>query len=274
MKRARTAAIAVLVLGLAGMGAGPKDPLSAEIERWQAFVKDNASTDETWSEIKGSTQPMLESAAQALRDGRRLVAIQRLASASAYLEAARYLQERPPEALRDAAGFQAEWRSMGTVLAADLAPAPSALAGVTPAALRALGESALLQVRGYYESGLEYGQNTMAKYGLIYLGIAQGQRDFAAFARTLSEPSTKKPPSVRPLSAELDWLEDEMLAAYRPPASIDRHPAFIGASSSLKEARELDAAGLRYGALYKYLQAAVRLAVLGDRRRRTAARTA
>ena len=53
-----------------------------------------------------------------------------------------------------------------------------------------------------------------------------------------------------------------MLAAYRPPASIDRHGEFIGASSTLKEARELDAAGLRYGALLRYLQAALRFAPL------------
>jgi hypothetical protein len=41
---------------------------------------------------------------------------------------------------------------------------------------------------------------------------------------------------------------------YRPPASIDKHSQFIGASSILKEARELDAAGLRYGAMVRYLE--------------------
>ena len=38
-------------------------------------------------------------------------------------------------------------------------------------------------------------------------------------------------------------IEDELLAAYRPPTSIDSHPIFIRASALLKEARELDAAG-------------------------------
>ncbi|MFI4946567.1 MAG: hypothetical protein ACHP85_25030, partial [Burkholderiales bacterium] len=54
----------------------------------------------------------------------------------------------------------------------------------------------------------------------------------------------------------------EVLAAYRPPASIDRHSDFIRASAALKEAHELDALGLRYGALLRYLQAALRFAPL------------
>jgi hypothetical protein len=69
---------------------------------------------------------------------------------------------------------------------------------------------------------------------------------------------------VRALHAELDALETEMLAAYRPPASIEKHGQFIGASSTLKEARELDAAGLRYGALLRYLQAARQLAAIQE----------
>jgi hypothetical protein len=51
-----------------------------------------------------------------------------------------------------------------------------------------------------------------------------------------------------------------VLAAYRPPASIERHTDFIRASASLKEAHELDALGLRHGALLRYLQAAQRFA--------------
>ena len=53
-----------------------------------------------------------------------------------------------------------------------------------------------------------------------------------------------------------------MLAAYRPPAAIDSHGDFITTSAALKEARELDAAGLRYGALLRYLQASLRFAPL------------
>jgi hypothetical protein len=114
----------------------------------------------------------------------------------------------------------------------------------------------------YYETSLDYGRNTMPDSGLFYLGAAQAQREFAALARVLSAPTTLQAPPVRGLDVELDALEGEVLAAYRPPASIDRHAEFIVTSAALKEARELDAAGLRYGALLRYLQAVLRFAPL------------
>jgi hypothetical protein len=128
-----------------------------------------------------------------------------------------------------------------------------------PAALRAIAEAALPQVRAFYESSLEYGRATTPRYGFLYLGLAQAQRDFAGFCRTLAAPTGQKEPPVRSVSAELDALESEILAAYRPPASIDKHSDFIVASDALKEARELDNAGLRYGALARYLLAVQRL---------------
>src|SRR6202035_5658668 len=169
---------------------------------------------------------------------------------------------RPAER-RSEPAFEAEWARMGGVLRADLgAPSAAAFDGVRPAAARALGEAALPQVRAYYQASLDYGKSTEPASGLYYLGLAQAERELAAFCRTLSAPSSLPPPPVRDLHAELDALEGELLAAYRPPASIARHGEFIGASSTLKEARELDAAGLRYGALLRYLQAAQRVAAL------------
>jgi hypothetical protein len=133
-----------------------------------------------------------------------------------------------------------------------------------------MGEAALLQVRAFYESAVEYARSTMPQYGLFYLGAAQAQRDFARFCRTLSEKTLaeKTPlasPPVRPLGSELDALETRLLSAYRPPVSIDRHAEFIAASSALKEARELDAAGLLFGALVRYLTAVQRATPLWER---------
>src|SRR5262249_50742298 len=90
--------------------------------------------------------------------------------------------------------------------------------------------------------------------GLFYIGEARAQGELAALCRRLSENSSSKAPSLRDLGPELDALEARLLAAYQPPASIDRHSDFIGASSRLKEARELDAAGLRSGARLRSLQ--------------------
>jgi hypothetical protein len=246
----------------AGFGAAP-DPIAAEIERWSAFVKGNPATDEIWKQIKDGSEAALGRAAEALRAGRRLLALQRLAYARDYLLAAAYMNERSAAERKDTAAFEAEWNRMGVVLRDELAaPRADALAGVQPAALRALGEAALPQARVYYEASLEYGRNTMPDSGLFYLGSAQAQREFVVFARRFAERSALRAPAVRALTPELDALDAEMLAVYRPPLSIDKHPQFITASSLLKEARELDAAGLRYGALLRYLQAAYRFAPL------------
>jgi hypothetical protein len=240
-----------------------RDPLAAEIERWSTFVKTHPATDEIWKQIKEGSETTLARAADALRSGRRLLALQRLAHARADLLAAGYMAERPTAERKEEAAFEAEWRRMGGVLLEQLAAPPvEALAGVEPAAVRALAEAALPQVRVFYDASLEYGRNTMPDSGLYYLGSAQAQRDFVALARRLTEPSRLQPPPVRPLASEIDALQAEMLALYRPPLSIDKHPQFITASSLLKEARELDTFSLRYGALFRYLMAAYRFAPL------------
>jgi hypothetical protein len=263
---ATVATLAAALGAMVGPGARARaatDPIAAEIDRWSAFVKSNPASDEIWKQIKDGSAAALDRAAEALRAGRRLLALQRLAHAREHLSAATYMGERSAAERNDTAGFEAEWRRMGSVLGDDLAPPRAdALAGVHPAAVRALGEAALPQVRVYYEASLEYGRNTMPDSGLFYLGSAQAQRDFVVFARTLAERSSLRPPAVRALGPELDALEAEMLAVYRPPLSIDKHPQFITASSLLKEGRELDTAGLRYGALLRYLQAAYRFAPL------------
>jgi hypothetical protein len=277
MKGPRRASTVLLGFGVAlaltasgrarGAGPGePRDSLTAEVERWAAYLRTNKATDETWVQIRKETEPALSRAEAALRDGRLWLALQRLAAVQGNLAAAAYVQDRRVQGGADVSAFEAEWKRLGTVLRSDLGPpAASALDGVQPAAVRAVGEAALAQVRVYYEASLEYGRNTTPEYGLYYLGAAQAGSTFASFCRTLSSPQGRAAPPVRSLAPDLDALEGEVLAAYRPPASIDRHPEFIAASAALKEARELDAVGLRYGALLRYLQATLRLAPLRPR---------
>jgi hypothetical protein len=120
--------------------------------------------------------------------------------------------------------------------------------------VRATGEASLPQVKIFYDTSLEYARNTMPDAGLFYIGEARAQGELAALCRRLSENTPAKPLPLRGLGPALDALEARLLAAYQPPASIDRHSDFIGASARLKETRELDAAGLRYGAMLRYLQ--------------------
>jgi hypothetical protein len=268
---ARTGALAaILVSAILSAKASPRDasetrpvedPLAAEIARLQAGLASSTATGEIWDSVRNGSGPMLLRAETALRDGRRWLALNRLAAAREGLSAARYLYSLPEPQRQDPQRFEAEWRRVGEQLRGDLdAPAANALDGVAPAAARAIGEAALPQVRVYYEASLDYGQNTQPDSGLYYIGTALAQRELTAFLRGLSYPAPPPAPRLRSLEPELAALEAELLAAYRPPASIDRHVDFIRASAALKEARELDALGLRYGALLRYLQSLQRLA--------------
>lgn len=240
----------------------PQDPLAAEIERSSEVLRSHSETDGMWADVKKDSQPVLARAEEDLRAGRRLVAVQRLSDVRAGLATAAYLGGHTA-ASKDTGAFEAEWTRMGEALRDHLGqPSPTALEGVEPAAVRALGEAALPQVRIYYESSLDYGRNSMPGDGLYYLANAQAQREAVSLFRDLSTPSERRVPPLRALTAELDGLQADILKAYRPPASIDRHGEFINASATLKEARELDAAGLRYGALLRYLEAAQRIAPL------------
>ena len=265
--RSRTARVALLGVILGSSVSSLRavtvqDPLAAEIARWAAFLRDDPTAGiEMLASLKQDTEPGLARTEKALHDGRSLLALYRLASVQANLAPAAYLLERSAAQRQQEAEFEKEWARMGEALKGDLTPPDAmALAGVRPAAVRAVGEAALPKVRVLYEASLEYGRNTMPDAGLYYVGAALAQKQFAAFCRSLSVPTPQGEPSLRSLDGELDALQTELLAAYRPPASIDRHPQFIIANAAIKEARELEAAGLRYGALYRYLEATLRVA--------------
>ncbi len=266
MPRSLTVVASILLIGGAVRATEPArqaDVLAAELDRWSAFLQANTAGDETWKELKQAAEPLLGQASSALASGRRLLALQRLLAARSNLAAAAYMQAPPASGVKDLAGLEAEWTRMGGVLgSARVAVSAEALATVRPAALRALGEAALPQARVYYDASLEYGRSTAPEYGLFYLGSARASAEAVELCRSLSRPGAPPSAPLRTLTGELEQLEDELLAAYRPPLSIERHADFIAASSALKEARELDAAGLRHGALLRYLQAAQRFAPL------------
>ena len=241
----------------------PPDPLAAELAHWSAFLAGNTSADDTWKQVKDATTPGLARVEQALRGGHRLLALLRLTSVRENLYASVYVGERTAEQRRDPAAFEAEFHRIGVVLKDELGGSrPPGLDALRPVALRAMAEAAAAKTAVYYHASLDYGRSTTPDSGLFYLGAAQGQRDFVDLARRLSLPSGPPPPPVPGLEAGLDALQSEVLAAYRPPASVDKHPEFIGVSSAIKESRELAAAGAPYGALLRYLQAAIRFGAL------------
>ena len=240
------------------------DPLAAEIERLSTEMK-AAPDDDFWKQIKNGGGVVLGRAEQALKDGRRLLALQRLFVARMEVAAALWTQAQPAADRTELSAFEAAWTRLGKERAGEFRmPAPSAFDGVKPALVRGLAEAAAAQAGTLYRTGLDYGRSTEPLYGLFYAGTGEAQIGFAAFCRNLSDPSAPKPPALRSLAPELEALQEMLLKSYKPPVSIDRHPEFITTNAALKEARELDDAGLRYGALVRLLDATMRAGILGQ----------
>lgn len=259
------AALGALALAAAVTACGAQrpsvplgDPLAAEIARWSEFVAADTASDDNSVQVRRVVTPALSQARGSLVAGRRLHALLRLGAARTFLGALTYTREHP-EAARSQEALEAEWQRAGATLLAETPEAAArSLANVRPAAVRAMGEAAIPAVRISYDASLSYGRATIADAGLYYLGEAAAHRQFVALVRSLAETTSAREPAFRRIGPEIAALQSEMLAVYRPPVSIDRHPEFIGASAALKEAHELDAAGLPRGALLRYLQATLR----------------
>lgn len=236
--------------------------LDVELTRWEAAVADPSRGGEFWNQVKTSAAAVLTQARQAYEQGRLRVAAERLSVARQNLSAATYTAAAPEAARTTIEGLEAEWRRMGSELGVERDRARRHAAAEGSALRRAVDQIAFLQVRVNYDASLIYGKNTTPASGLAYVGIARAQHELRGLTGSLFVDDVRRLPAVRSIRPDIDALQSVLLARYRPPASIDRHPDFIATSSLLKEARELDAAGLRFGALLRYLQAAMRFGML------------
>lgn len=153
----------------------------------------------------------------------------------------------------------AAWRDADADLTADEARLRKGGWRGSPAAIRALGESASGQARHLYRAARDYALADGPASGLYNVGEARAALDFANFCRGLrfvaASPGATSAAAPRSVAPELAALEAKVLAVYAPPKSIDNHVDFIRIHSALKHAGELDAAGLRFGALHAYLRA-------------------
>jgi hypothetical protein len=262
---------AVSALALAGLlviathaqtTGGGDDAIARAVADLAAQLAAEKSTDPLWTDAKAGVETTVKDAQAALAVGRRWFALERLAQARQVFLATRFALSHPTER-KDLAAFEREWTRQGATLGA-AAPTLAPLDSVRPALVRALAEVAVPQVRINYDAGLEYGRNTQPEYGLYYVGMAEAQRQFVALARgvTPAQPVARTPPRLRSVAADIAVVQRDLMSLYQPPASVDRHPEFIVASSALKEARQYDAEGLRYGSLLRFLQGAQRTAMI------------
>jgi hypothetical protein len=254
------AATAVLIARAAD-GARPaaSDLIAKDVARLRHILDTDTVTVGFFADVKRATAAPVASAEQALAQGRPKFALLRLGAARVTLEPGLHAA---PQGGRTTADFEAEWQREGARFAPP-AEAGRRFAAVTPALAKALAQAGAAQAHGTYDASLAYGHATESIFGWYYLAQAGSHLEFAEFAaKALPADPKRRAPALRGLTPEIKALRAEMLAVYKPPLSIDRHPEFIGASAAVKEAMEYSAAGLHEAALLRYLQAAVRFAPL------------
>lgn len=155
--------------------------------------------------------------------------------------------------------FEKEWQEWDSKLAEKEKVYHATKSVRMNAATMAIAEAAYQQVRPYYNSSRLYGMNTKISSGLFYLGVAKAQLDFSIFCKSLDIGSNTRPPQLRSVKPELQQLESDVIEALHESGDAGR---FATVNSIFKEAKELDAAQMFFGALYKCLQARVNLALL------------
>jgi len=202
----------------------------------------------------------LQRAEKALAAGHRNFALHLLSIVHSNLSAERY-RNHPPGNSKNLSDLEKEWQKKGPELQS---AAKRSNFKQIPASVRAVAEASLSEVKPLYDSSLEYGKSTTPEYGFFYLGSSQARLELARLLSTMQTQSLLKPPVFAGLANEIDAMEDAILAEYKPPASIEHHPVFIRASGLLKQAQELYAAGMHYGALYKMLDARSQLSKITD----------
>jgi hypothetical protein len=239
------------------------DPFEASIALSKARATAFPADDEFWAQIQPGAESLLQRSSDALAKGRRSLALLTYSYAFENISAMAFMREHTA-ARTDLAELEKLWNASARPLGAETTKSLRArAASIRPTIARAIAEASLFKIDVYRNAGLEYAKSTTPDSGLYYLGLAYAEIELFEFCARGSARETPPSPAARSLAPELDRLDHELLALYRPPFSIDRHAEFITAAGTLKEARELDDARLFHGALLRYLQTRQRLAGLG-----------
>ena len=236
-------------------GQDAKSQIRAEIDRLTSSLKERPIADPDFAPLGSMASQSLQKATAALDSGKLYLSLEMLLQAEDLLQGARFPSEKAEAVKSGLPAFEAEWEKVSQVLTAYDREVRKKDWGASPAAVRALSETALGRSVPLLEGGRGFAVSTKPSDGLLYLGQAQGEAAFARFSSTLPLSRDAAPFPLRSFLPELRKLQERTNAAFKPPRSIQLHDRFIALNSTLKLAQELDAQKSYAGALYQYLEA-------------------
>lgn len=258
--------LAVVLLGLPGVSHAQdaRTQIEQELSRVERAARTASIPKEYWDEGKPRVLSGLASARRDLEANRLYLALEEFLAASMDLRALEFLAANWEAAKKGMPAFEAEWSRADLELRDLEQRYRGGNWASMPAALRALAEGSFGQARPLYQASRGFAM-TSPDTGFYYLGDSKAALEAALFCQSLRFPPTPQSRGSRSSAPEIRRLEEKVLAAYKPPQSIDRHSGFIRINGTLKAAGELDEAQLYDGALYKYLQALRVFALLDAR---------
>ncbi|MEO8025101.1 MAG: hypothetical protein ABI823_01425 [Bryobacteraceae bacterium] len=257
------ALIASVLLGAVGLTAAKTDAVRGRLDREIKQLRHAlaSKSDKDWQQIKPAVVANLAVAEAALNSGSLYLAVDALNGARFSYQGGE-AADRPDIIKGGREAFMEEWRKLDAQLAKGEREYQSRHSKKAPAAVRALAEMNIGRVRALYQGARAFNDISGPEAGLYYLGTASGALQSALFSQEVKFPSAPGAYPARSIAAEIHQLQNEVLAAYQPPRSIDRHPDFIRINSLIKVAGELDAAKLYYGSMDQYLEAVRAFATL------------
>lgn len=229
--------------------------VKAEIARLQQSLKENPISDKDLADFGSMATNALKSSADSLNSGQLYLSLEKLGQAEDVLQGVRRAADKTAVEKGGLPAFESEWGKVSLRLTALEKEAHAQEWKHTTLVVRAFSEAAQGRAIPLLEGGRGFASANGPKDGLLYMGEAEGEADFATFCASL-RLATKPPAApLRSLLPELQALQAKANAAFQPPKSIDLHSRFIALNSTIKLAEELDASRFYAGALFSYLEA-------------------
>jgi hypothetical protein len=239
----------------AANGQDATSQIKTETQRLQQSLKDHPISNPDLPDLGSMVGDSLKTASDALNAGHLYFSLETLGRASDLLQGARVQTDKASAVKNNLPVFDSEWNKVSLDLTARDREARERDWDKSPAALRALSESAQGKAIPLLEGARGFATATKPEDGLFYMGQAQGEAEFARFCASVNLPRKNSPLPLRSFLPELASLQEKTNAAFQPPRSIDQHPRFISLNSTIKLAQELDASKFYAGSLYEYLEA-------------------
>src|SRR5690242_16597691 len=199
----------------------------------------NGTVDPRFKDLKSHIDEILEAATKDLAAGSIYSSLDKLGQASDFLGGIRAAANEAEVIQGGLPAFEVE-RKRASRHVSEISPAPPR----TPAAIRALVDTARVKAAALLDGGRGFATSMKPQDGLFYVGEAEGLAEFAGFCARLGANYSGQAANIRSVAPELRALQDKTDAAFVPPVSIEKHPSFIGLNSSIKLARELEEAKL------------------------------